>query len=560
VVIGLDGATWDVIAPLGAAGRLPHLWSLATAGARGPLRSTIPPMTFPAFPSLLSGLNPGRHGILGPEAVDLRAYQAQDRQLAVGSGAIAGRTVLDLASAAGRRVLSYGVPMTYPAWPVNGVLVAGYPTPDLFRLFAEPPDAVTDLALRMPERAANRLRGKPLDVAMDEGRDAPPEEIFESAVTEIQNAAENVGTLLSRDAYDLVAFVIRGTDFVNHGLFTYRNPRSPAWDAQTRARYGPLIDRVYEEVDAAVGRLLEQIGDDALVVLASDHGGGPPPTRRFYVTAGLARRGWLAASQAGGARSTRATLGVLRRVPGWPMLKATNLRALSSRGRKRLAGLRAVGSAVDWSRTRAYFVRTYQPGGGIQINLRGRQPHGVVEPGPEYEQLRDEVLAGLRELRDPQTGQPLIQEAHRREDVYRGPHLDRAPDIVFLVEPDYMLEEGPGPLVATMEPAVAQLVRAAHRMHGVFALKGAGVFRTGLELPPVEIVDIAPTLLHAIGLPLPEDLDGRVLEEAFEPGFLRDNPVRRSAGLGDQAADAGEYTPEEEEGIRAALRGLGYIE
>ena len=92
VVVGLDGATWDVIAPLGMAGRLPHLWGLATAGTRGPLRSTIPPLTFPAFPSLLSGLNPGRHGILGPEAVDLGAYRDEGRRLTV-SGARRDRSV-----------------------------------------------------------------------------------------------------------------------------------------------------------------------------------------------------------------------------------------------------------------------------------------------------------------------------------------------------------------------------------------------------------------------------------------------------------------------------------
>src|SRR5581483_2999587 len=143
------------------------------------------------------------------------------------------------------------------------------------------------------------------------------------------------------------------------------------------------------------------------------------------------------------------------------------------------------------------------------------------EPGVEYEQLRDEILAGLRALSDPETGQPVIQEAYRREEVYRGPYAQRAPDLVFLCNPDYFVEDGPGEVVSRMDSVVARLNRSCHRQDGVLTLAGAGVFRSHASISRADIVDVAPTLLHALGLAVPEDLDGHVLEEAFDPDFLR---------------------------------------
>ncbi len=265
-------------------------------------------------------------------------------------------------------------------------------------------------------------------------------------------------------------------------------------------------------------------------------------------------------SQQGSALAKRAAFGAFRQLPGRSLLQSAVLRALSPRQRKQLAQVRGSAYAVDWTRTRCYAVKTYHPGGGVQVNLRGRQPQGIVEPGEEYERLRNAILEGLLGLRDPETGERLIEEAYRREEVYHGPHLEAAPDIVYLLNPDYFLDDQPGQLVSRMDRAAARLNHSVHRQDGILALTGPGVFRAGVELPKANILDVAPTLLYALGLPLPEDLDGRVLEEAFEPAFLQAHPVHRGGALGDTAGVVNEYTEEEEEGIRAALRELGYVE
>jgi predicted AlkP superfamily phosphohydrolase/phosphomutase len=221
---------------------------------------------------------------------------------------------------------------------------------------------------------------------------------------------------------------------------------------------------------------------------------------------------------------------------------------------------RADGERVDWSRTRAYWIEMYSKGGGIALNVRGRQPFGIVEPGAEYERLRDEIMRELVALRDPATGGPAVAEVFRREEVYSGPHVERAPDIVFLNAPAYRTNTRPDSTFDAMPPAVMRRRSGDHLPEGLLTLRGPGVFRAGTAVQGARVEVVAPTMLHALALPVPEDVDGRVLEEAFEPDFLRANPVRRGAAVGAATAPSSEYSAEEEAGIRESLRDLGYIE
>jgi predicted AlkP superfamily phosphohydrolase/phosphomutase len=240
-------------------------------------------------------------------------------------------------------------------------------------------------------------------------------------------------------------------------------------------------------------------------------------------------------------------------------LRALLLNRMTGSQRQRAARVRGAGHELDWARTRAYMMRTSFPAGAIQVNLRGRQPHGIVEPGPEYERVRDEVIAGLRGL-TLRGGERPIREVYRREELYSGPHLERAPDIVFLTSPDFTLGDRSDALVHRLDAVAAAAGRMVHRLEGIVSFTGRGVFRQGAALEGANILDVAPTLLYALGLPVPNDMDGRVLEAAFEPTFLQ----REALVAGDRGAESRgapvEYSAEEEEGIRAALRGLGYIE
>src|SRR5581483_1318240 len=256
------------------------------------------------------------------------------------------------------------------------------------------------------------------------------EDVLEYAQAEIESTADNVVALLRRSAYDLAVFVIRAPDIVHHALFRA---------GEVGARNRPLIDRVYEQVDAAVGRVLTEVGDDWLVVLVSDHGAGPAPVVELNLNAWLGQRGLLAAQRSGRGQLARAAVQAMRSIARHTGLKSVLLRRMSGTQHRRVARMRLAGQQIDWTGTRAYAVRTSFPAGGILVNLRGRQPQGIVEPGEQYERVRDEVISALRDLKAPGGSRPLISEIYRREELYHGPHVSAAPDIVFLTDPELIL-------------------------------------------------------------------------------------------------------------------------
>src|SRR5581483_4628064 len=342
------------------------------------------------------------------------------------------------------------------------------------------------------------------------------------------------------------------TDSAQHRYFAMRDNNGPSPDDP--------IDQVYRYADAMAAKFLEAVGDDWLVVVCSDHGAGPRAENLFFVNTWLQQQGLLRPLQLPRENLAREVLPLLKgatRLPGarraWRMLSGKTQRTV--RELQRQAG------RPDWSATRAYYVKFSPCCAGININLRGRQSDGIVEPGAEYEALRRTIMERLLEVRYPPTGEQVVVQVWPREEIYAGPFLKDAPDVIFLFNPRFEPRGGYGPLFGQVKDVLHAWVTGDHRMDGILALSGAGVFRSGAALRSPHVADVAPTLLHAMGLEVPANMEGRVLDEAFEPGFLAEHPIRRGAAL-DTAGEthAHEYSEEEEEGSAAALRHLGYIE
>lgn len=194
----------------------------------------------------------------------------------------------------------------------------------------------------------------------------------------------------------------------------------------------------------------------------------------------------------------------------------------------------------------------------MYINLAGVRPEGVVQPGREYEELRDRISREALALRDPRSGKPLVDRVYHREEIYSGPYLDRTPDLI--VQPrgwEYMAfghaDFGSNKLV---EPIVG--LSGHHRLDGVVVLSGAGI-KPGTRLQDANILDLTPTILHTMGLDVPYDLDGRVLSEAFDDSSPAARPVVFSEANvykdGDRAPD---LSDEEMAEVQEKLRGWGY--
>jgi predicted AlkP superfamily phosphohydrolase/phosphomutase len=233
----------------------------------------------------------------------------------------------------------------------------------------------------------------------------------------------------------------------------------------------------------------------------------------------------------------------------------------------------ALTPAIDWGRTQA--VSGSPATEGIFVNLKGREPRGIVEPGAPYEALREELMAELMALRDPETHKPVVRTVYRREDLYEGPYLDLLPDVVF--------DLGDGPYLATdafpshsswrergggetaIEALPRDILQGRHRSTGIFVAAGPHIQRSGNgRIEGARIVDVAPTVLYSLGLPIPEDMDGRPLQEIFTDAYRAAHPVcysePESVGESELEPEFGpEYDDEDAAEMERRLRGLGYV-
>jgi predicted AlkP superfamily phosphohydrolase/phosphomutase len=519
VCVGLDGATFDVIDPMIAAGRLPTLSKLIAGGTRAALRSVIPPLSAPAWVSFMTGTNPGRHGVYHFRNLERDGIGAS----LVGSWQYKGTTIFDRASEAGRRVLAFRVPMTYPAWPINGTMIAGFPTPDPRTTYSEPKEVGEQLGPMVQMNAVRSMVASVADQAAN----------FDFY---LQRSTEAIESLLAKGDVDFFCYVNSVTDWIAHKFWRFSDADAPAHEPYDAGGGDTLIESFYEKVDDSLGRILAAAPADALVVILSDHGTGRRSVKRFDTAAWLEGLGLYARAAGGGGR--RRAVSALDWVKDVVPKKHWLWRHAPAAVRKRVASVRSEASAVDRSRAEAYPVKLDHHVEGVNVNRE------LV--GDRYDAVRDRVIAAAASV-------PELIGAHRREEIYAGPHADDAPDVILELDPSY--EFGPG----TVAPE-NRLKRssATHRQDGILVVSGPGV-RAGADLGRASLLDVPPLLMWGLGLDVPAVMDGRVPTEAFDPDLLVEHPVRIGGTDADTAAASAVYTADEEEQLAAHLEELGYL-
>jgi predicted AlkP superfamily phosphohydrolase/phosphomutase len=560
LIIGLDGATFDNLRPWAEEGRLPTFKRLLDGGVSGPLRSTFPPVTAPAWTSFMTGKNPGKHGLYHfiepqPDGYDLRYTNARSRMAP---------TVWRMLSDAGMKVGAINIPMTYPPEPVSGYMVSGMDAPEDSTSITHPPELFAELAGKF-DKVSKQIRYLGY-LNSDERRDA-----LLAGLAEMDEHYLKLATyLFDTHPVDVGMLVFTSTDTVQHFFYQYLDSKHPQHDARGAEKYRDAIFRVYERLDGIIARLIERQPADGVVMLMSDHGFQSTSARVVHLNHFLEAAGVLRRKKAGVLR--RLTRPVIKRLdsllrtslsPQHKAKLAEMLPALRRKWESQYAGF----ADIDWAHTKAYCyeVLTFPP--GIWVNMRGQRPHGVVEPGAEYDRLLAELTERLLALKDPVTGQPLVSRVYRKEEAYHGPYLQHAPDltvswwdgITFLTKPSF----GEGAIVEYFggKPLEAGDWGGGHALDGIVAFHGAP-FQKGLRLEGATIVDVAPTLLHLVGLPVPEDMDGRVLQEAFTGEFTASHTVttRHEAGGPRSGGQSGAtYSDDESDKVAERLRGLGYM-
>lgn len=548
LVLGLDGATLDLVGPWVADGTLPHLGEVMRTGAWGRLDSTVPPATFPSWTSFMTGVNPGRHAIFDFTRRDPGTYRVRF----INGTYRKAPTIWRLLSDAGCRVCVLGVPGTYPPEPVNGCMVSGFDTPVTVR---------ADRRFVYPRAFAAELEalgGFPFaDFQEFEIGPGWHTRALAALLAGIERKALLAERLLGRDEWDCFMLLMGESDTVAHHFWALHDPSSPR--ARGTAGLGDGIRTVYVALDRLLGRLRRRV-PAARVLIVSDHGFGGAGDTAVYLNRWLAQEGYLAWQTGGvGARVMNGLRGAAVRV----VPHAWQARCFRVAG-GRLAGAvetRVRFGGIDWRRTQAFSEElNYFP--AIWLNVSGRDPLGQVV-ARDYEHVCANLTERLLGWRDPIHGTSVVRRVWRRDELYHGPHVSHAPDLVLDLATPGGYSYVCLPSVGQNGPALERLAPAAlsggklrgmsgsHRPDGLFMLAGSGVMAG--EVRGAAIWDLAPTIVSLCGRAAPADWDGRVLScvtDAAAPAQL----------AGQVPPPERPYDAAEEACLKERLARLGYIE
>lgn len=549
LVIGLDGATLDLIQPWAAAGHLPHLAQFLEEGSSGRLLSTIPPVSPAAWSSFMTGKNPGKHGVFDFTVRDFRSY---DMRVALRPSE---PSLWGMLSAQGRRVCVINVPQTYPPEAVNGYLVTGLGTPS-GRIFTYPAELTRVLRKENYRLSTDTLLHR-------DGAAAFIEDVYQVAEKTTNTALR----LMSQLDWDFSMIVLRLTDEIPHYFWHWMDESHPA-HRPSGALYREAVLRCYQKADELVGKLVTAVADEETTVLVmSDHGFGPL-YKDVYLNEWLRQQEFLTLRprltpqvlftrflQQVGLTRTRVGHALARRRLHWLRGALRDGLGVWADFFPQDNGFHAA-ELVDWERTQAYSVGYI---GQIYVNLIGRDPQGVIAPGKEYEQLRKELIQRLLEMVDPEDGQRVVDQVLRKEEIYSGQFLPEAPDLVVLMRGlSYITRQ-------SYEFADRHQVFSApptqetggHRLEGMLLASGTRIAKN-TRIENARIEDLMPTILHLLGCEVPMDIDGCVLTGLLHPKVTAVHRVKHGDLKRQQDAVAN-LTPEEEQGLLEHLRNLGYI-
>jgi predicted AlkP superfamily phosphohydrolase/phosphomutase len=550
LVIGIDAGTFDVIQPMVERGELPAIASIMRDGVWGNLSSTIPSVTSPAWLSCFSGVNPGKLGVF---YLTRNSHGTYDEGPPVDVAKIPVKLLWHYLGDHGKKVLCI-IPFPFPPAKVNGIMVtnimvdvAGNTT-----TFKSYPAQITQEISHI--FSSNEVIESKKHFKRSHARNSKEE--YLNNVIKMSNITTEINKelslhLLSRYEWDFFITVFNTPDAIQHLFWSYMDPSHPLHHVKARKMYGNVVYDTYRQVDKAIGDILRQAGD-VTVIIVSDHGMGPIH-KFFYANRWLMQRGVLKVKGDRSKPSFSMTRIPLKNIAEKVKIRVNHIPNLSIpiMRRKPLP----IPEEVDWNRTKAYATIF-----GININLEGRESQGIVK-NDEYDKVCESLREELHQLKDPETGENIIEKVYRREEIYSGPYLEDAPDIVYLFkQPFYYVKKDLFSTEVFKKITSKEIVTANHLNHssmGIFLAKGPHINSKGL-LKGVHITDVAPTILYLMGLPIPKNMDGRFLGEILQQGLITERPP-----IYVDAADLQEkvegLSPEEEEKVMEQLRQLGYV-
>ncbi len=617
LVIGLDGATFDVIKPMIKEGKLPNIAKLMKNGAYGELQSTIPPFTPIAWTSMITGKNAGKHGIM-----NFRRLTKDHKIEYLNGGSIKEKTIFEIASEAGLKCVVMNVPMTYPPKKINGVWISGM-------------DAPPNSVYTYPKELTEKLNKQGYRVDLDFGLEySENKRRYLLDLVEMKKSREKAALELLKEGWDMAMVVFVLTDRVQH-MF---------WSSKSN------IGEAYEEVDKSVGKLLGAC-PEANVLLVSDHGAGPIHSG-VSLNSYLKKEGYLVFKEyplideikdwkgntevmgdKGAVKITKhaENKGCSVFSKEKELVLKVNLNEkyaylnIKTNKKKKIrleveakASREGIGLQIGGVKTpilaSTFLTRNFKtynfnisadnielvlstygkmPSGEISIKrVTLKEPPGNSEtssspvdmaydvdwnktraysfgyygsiyinkeivPKEEQTKLLSELQDKLSKLKNPKNGEKLTSSVYWKKDLFSGSLSDDCPDIVALPTDGYYTVDGFGVIEKGLIFPIPRTMSGAHRLNGILVM-GNGPFEK--KKVKAEIKDIAPTVLYLLGLPVDPEIDGKVIKEAFKDGHMKDNPIMESRESVSREEGKSDYSEQDSKMIEERLKSLGYID
>jgi adenylyl-sulfate kinase len=511
LVIGLDCVPPSLV--FDEAGKdLSNIRALMDHGTWGPLRSTDPPITVPAWTTITTGRDPGELGLYG---LRNRLDHEYSEMVVTNSSYVKVPRLWDYLQRAGKASILLGIPQTYPPKPHKGITVAGFLTPGIESDYTYP----SEVAKELQHTAGGDYLPDVKDFRTDD-----KERLLSDLYTMVERRFRVARDFLIHKPWDFFMLVEIAPDRLHHGFWRYGRPDHPRFEPGNQ--YENVLRDFYRFLDNQIGSLLGLMEDETTVLIMSDHGarnmlGG------VCINEWLIRNGFL----------------VLNR----HLEHVTTLTL----------------DMIDWSRTQAWSEGGYYA--RIFLNVKGREPEGVID-ATDYEAFRDNLAERLRTL-DDGNGNVISNKVLKPEEIYRRCH-NVPPDLMVYFDNLNRRSIGTvGGKDILLTAVDYDLDHANHDPEGIFIGARMADLRRGevlgKRIENASCLDMTPTILHEFGLPLPEGVGGKIIsiDEAGYSGIATGprSPADNDKSAADVSSSPKGYTSEEEEIVKKRLRDLGYI-
>lgn len=515
LVIGLDGATFDLIGEWIKDGSLPSLHKIAEEGIAVPMETIWPAISSSAWCAMTSGKEPSKFGVYG-FSVDENLDYDRKRHIVTSTDFKTDR-VWDILNKNGKTCGVINIPGTYPPQKIKHFLISGWVGP---RIESYPADLLKSVTYLDP-------------ITENKG------DFYKEAEKVVRNRTEVALDLFKKYDPDFSMVVFIETEAAHH-LFGVEMIEKDKKEE---------IKKFYSSVDACIKRFMEFAKEtDRDVFIVSDHGVGNILKRKIHFNTWLKEMGYLYEREGIG-------ISKLPKEQVYFKLRELGITKIMKKvmGESNFQKIKNPFVNVDWSKTVAFFPDSSPFKEGIQINLKGREPAGIVEM-KDYDKIRDKIIQKLRGLRDPENGENVIDTIWKREELFKGPYADMMPDIVI------RLKHGYDGRRSIEKEIFADLEKKefTHTMEGIFMAYGPDIAnKKGHK--KVSILDVTPTILHLLGEAIPMDIDGKVLTSIFKEGTIpKTAPIKRVHSKNKERKSR-KLSKDDEEIINGRLRSLGYI-